>query len=202
MGVRTHSSIFTDGGSGCANGRNAQCRRSSSVTCIPVKVALALARSGQAAPASIHRRNNAICSLERLFSFFGGIRSSRSFDSTSWIKRLLLLSCGMIPGAPESPPLNTDSRASSRNPPFCFSGPWHLTQCSLKSGTIECSKSPPSAACAFCPARAARRTPTNQMAKSARKRLPRSASNLFRSGRIWFALFTPEPRARHVHAHR
>src|ERR1019366_6072721 len=32
------------------------------------------------------------------------------------------------------------SRESSRNPPFCFFSPWHLKQCSARSGRISFSK--------------------------------------------------------------
>ena len=48
---------------------------------------------------------------------------------------------GTMFGADPSPPVNATRRASSRYPPFCFSGPWHLTQCAAKTGCTSRSKS-------------------------------------------------------------
>ena len=47
--------------------------------------------------------------------------------------------------APESPPSIMASRPSSRRPPRCFSGPWHLPHCSISNGRISLSKASSSA---------------------------------------------------------
>src|SRR5438309_3144754 len=44
-------------------------------------------------------------------------------------------------GAWFSPPFNAGALRSSRNSLFCFSGPWHFTQCTSKIGLMSFEKS-------------------------------------------------------------
>jgi hypothetical protein len=46
---------------------------------------------------------------------------------------------GLIAGPP-SPPVCQLAFESSRNPAFCFSGPWHRMQCFTRSGRTFDSK--------------------------------------------------------------
>src|SRR5262245_28232577 len=107
-----HWSSRLTGGFEPSTGWNAQCLRQSVESELP-------GSAGHGAPRLIHAVS---ASIAVLGSFaFGGILSTpscRIADS----RRLLSGSNSLIAG-PDSPPLSSDLRESSRNPAVCFFGP-------------------------------------------------------------------------------
>ena len=95
---------------------------------------------GQAAPWSIHALNSPISEgVNR--SPFSGMTVSGTCPETRCIRGLPALSPGRMFGARLSPPFRAARGSSSRNPLFCFSGPWHWMQCASKIGRMSLAKS-------------------------------------------------------------
>src|SRR5262249_48277406 len=85
---------------------------------------------GQTAPSLTQFTNEATCLSVNLD--LGGISRSPP-RRTALISKLASGSPGTTIG-PDSPPLLNPSPESSLSPPFCFSGPWHLTHCAKNIG--------------------------------------------------------------------
>jgi hypothetical protein len=125
-GVWAQGSDKRSGGYDGFSGRNDQWSRWASVTITSERPDLAFAAvSGQVAPSDTQRLSTA-CSPAGRRSPSGGIRTWESSEAIRSKRALALESPGTIAGSPESPPTHAELRVSSRSPPRCLSGPWHL----------------------------------------------------------------------------
>ena len=130
MSPRGQAASRTAGPCGSATGRNDQNRRSDSVGGPDRSPAAAAPPAGHTAPPLTHAVRAATCAGVSVLS--GGMARSPS-RRTAFTSRLSSGFPGTTAG-PLSPPLRTNSRASSRSPPSCFFGPWHRWHSATKSG--------------------------------------------------------------------
>ncbi len=130
-GLRAHVLFVTFGSDGRTGATNAQC--------FSIFASFADALSGHSAPASIHRRIKAICSLVN-GSFFSGIRSSPCRPMMRCTSRLSALLPGTITW-PETPPFIAAAFASRRNSACAPSPLWHDAHDAFKIGATSLAKS-------------------------------------------------------------